>query len=83
MNDARKNALKEDSSNTERAEGERRFATVYSGDKCKFEVEGLEPGATYCFQVQAVNKLGAGPYSGMLLGLYAEQLRFYLLLLNI
>jgi hypothetical protein len=50
--------------NDERAQGERRFVTIYSGDKCKFEVEGLEPGATYCFQVQAVNKLGAGPYSG-------------------
>jgi len=65
MNDIRQNALKEDASKTERAEGERRFLTVYSGDKCKFEVKGLEPGATYYFQVQAVNKQGAGPYSGM------------------
>ncbi|KAG0600368.1 hypothetical protein M758_11G028000 [Ceratodon purpureus] len=47
----------------ERAQGERRFVTVYSGDKCKFEVDGLDPGSAYCFQVQAVNKLGAGPYS--------------------
>lgn len=49
MNDVWKNVLKEDFLNIERVEGERRFVIVYSGDKCKFEVEGFELGVIYCF----------------------------------
>lgn len=44
---------------------ESRVLAVYRSEKCRFKISGLEPGASYCFQVQAVNKLGAGPYSGL------------------
>lgn len=66
MNDVQQNALNDDASKSEKAEGERKFVTVYSGEKCKCEVEGLEPGSTFYFRVQAFNKQGAGPFSGML-----------------
>jgi hypothetical protein len=63
MNDVQQNAFKDDAPKSEKSEGERKFVTVYSGEKCKFEVEGLEPGSTYYFKVQAFNKQGAGPCS--------------------
>lgn len=59
-------ACAEDSSETasgdhDEAQG---FVKVYRGNECRCVIEGLHPGAKYSFQVQALNKLGAGPHSG-------------------
>ncbi|XP_054724127.1 fibronectin type III domain-containing protein 3B-like [Uloborus diversus] len=42
--------------------GEKDYELMYSGSSCCAEVKSLIPATLYCFQVQAINSAGAGPF---------------------